>query len=136
MNKQVDNYNDLLAEKKRLQELLKVQRALIKQDVEELKEQVQPVANTVSFVSKIFSRDSQQTLLGVGLGMSVEVLLKKLLKTNWIARLIVPGLARNISSHFTSANAENNWTGIISKLFKKKGKEAKGQAGTEAVLSQ
>lgn len=138
MSKQIRTYNDLLAEKQRLKELLDVHRDLIKNDVEQLKMHVEPVVNTVSFAGKLFSRDGSQSLLGLGIDMSVELLVKKLFKSNWLARTFLPGLLRNISSHLTTTNAANSLTGLFKKYFTKKEthEEKEDHAGTEAVFNQ
>lgn len=116
MNK-IKNYKELLAEKQRLTLQLQEHRRLIEQDVDQLKVQVQPLVKSVSFAGKLFSRDKQQNLLGAGLGLSVEMLFRRLLRSNWLAGLVVPFLAHNVSSHITSTGKKTNWLGKLKNLF-------------------
>ena len=105
----IKSYNDLVAEKFRLENALFAQRAIIKDDVEDLKDHLQPVSTAISFVKKILSPDRHNPLLNVGVNVASNLILKKfvLAKSGWLTKLLVPFLVKNYSSHLIHDNKEN-----------------------------
>lgn len=104
MNKQIRTYEDLLEEQARLQSLLAVQKAIVQNDIREIKEELAPVRSAISFAGKLLTRDHSNILLNAGTNKLIDLFIKKLLlsKTGWITRLVVPFFLKNYSSHIIS----------------------------------
>ena len=108
MNK-ITTYEDLLKEKERLQLQLEVHKASVKMHIEDIEHKLQPVKNIIRFVSNFTASPSKNTLVGTGLGISLELLIRKLFfaKTGWIARMFGPILLKNFSTNMFKKNKDS-----------------------------
>jgi hypothetical protein len=98
----IRTYDDLLSEKKRLEEAIQIQKELIKNDVALLRDELRPVHNAFSTMSKITSSKTDNPLFRTGLAIAGDVLLRStfIAGGGWLTRLIAPVIARNISNIF------------------------------------
>ena len=123
MSKKIETYEDLLEEKARLEELVKAQKALVRDDFELVKDGIRPIGNTISnaysFVRQITpgpARRSKSPLLNLGLDFGVEVLLKRFLLGNagWLARVVVPYVVKSYSSRLFNnlGDKKNLWNRV------------------------
>ena len=102
MNKAIMNYEDLLEEQKKMKELLEIRKDRIKKDVFELRQELQPMIKAVSFLGKFAMPDSKNnSAVKLGTGVTIDWILKKVLRSNPLLSLIVPALVKNYSSHYT-----------------------------------
>jgi len=124
MTKPIQTYDDLVAEKQRLKALLKAQRELIHQDVQEIKAELEPIRSAINVAGKFFSRDSSNPLLNLGINRAIDFLMKRVLlsKTGWFAKLAVPFIMKNYSSHFVEENKGKLFSWVTSLFSKKKDK--------------
>jgi hypothetical protein len=125
MTRYIQSYEDLLGEKERLQALLKVQKEAIRQDIREIKEELEPIRSLISLAARLVTRDNSNPVLNAGANTLIDLVVKKLLlsRFGWLSRLVIPFLLKNYSSHFISENKGN----IFKKLFSWIGKKnAKG----------
>jgi hypothetical protein len=102
MNKnQIRSYDDLLEEKKRLEQLLIVNKEQISTDWIEMKKEFEPVNNIFSFIGKFTRRDKSNPLLNIGLNVAGDLVLRRvvLARFGWATRTIVPFLVKNFSSN-------------------------------------
>jgi hypothetical protein len=102
MNKnQILSYDDLLEEKKRLENLLTVNKEQISTDWIEMKKEFEPVNNAFSFFGKLAKRDKSNPLLNIGLDVAGDLVLKRLIlaRFGWATRIVVPFLLKNYSSN-------------------------------------
>jgi hypothetical protein len=115
MNKTIRTYEDLLKERHRLEVLLRSQKDIIRQDITELKMQLQPAVKAVSFLGKIFTREKNNVLLAGGINHLIDLLFKKIVlsKSSWLTRLVVPFFIKNYSSHFVAEHKDE----LVEKLF-------------------
>src|SRR6478672_1938423 len=115
MTKQINTYQDLLDEKKRLEDLLKVQKAAIREDIRQMGEELQPVRSALTVAGKFFTRDNQNLLLNASANTLIDILIKRfvLSKTGWVTRLVIPFLMKNFSSHLISEKKNT----LLRKLF-------------------
>lgn len=106
MSKPIRTYDDLLAHELQLEQLLKAQKELIYYDVLAIKEDLKPVLNAVNFAKKFFTRNNDHSLLVNGTNALVDLLLKKVVlsRSGWLSRMVIPFLAKNISSHLMAEN--------------------------------
>jgi len=107
MNK-INSYEDLLKEKERLQLQLEVHRSAIEMHVDDIKQKLNPLKNVVRFISNFTAPPATNTLVGTGLGLSLELLIRKLLfaKTGWVTRLVGPILLKNFSANMIKKNKD------------------------------
>jgi len=121
MTNTIRTYKDMQEEKKRLQELLVIQKQLIREDIEEIKESLKPVQSALSFAGKLVTRDRGNFILNAGANRIINLVLKNtiLARAGWFAKLVVPFLAKNYSSHLISENKG----ALLSKLFSWIGKK-------------
>ena len=110
----ITTYEDLLKERERLQLQLEVHKAAINLHVEEIKSKLSPIQNIIRFVSNFTAPPANNTLVGTGLGLSLEILIRKVLfsKTGWITRMVGPILLKNFSANMIRKNKDT----LISKV--------------------
>ena len=120
MNK-IRTYNDLLKEEQRLEQQLKVQEALIRQDLAGFKENIEPVRKMFSTVQKIFTRDNRVPVFNIGLELLIDILLRRFIlkRAGWIAKSIVPYLVKNYSSHIIGEEKRKALVKKIRDIFSK-----------------
>jgi hypothetical protein len=112
-NHKINKYDDLTAERIRLEDAIKIQKMRIRHDMDELKiearTQFQPVADAAEFVKKLASPATRNdTLLGIGTNLTLEVLIRRLFaKSNLFIQIIVPTLLKNYSSHVLHSMLRN-----------------------------
>jgi hypothetical protein len=97
----ISSYEDLRKEKERLTELLKAQKIQIHRDVDEIKIELRPMLTLSENVSKLFNReDGKDPIVAAGTNIGIDILASKLLsKSNFVVRLILPSILKNISSY-------------------------------------
>jgi len=103
MNKAITNYEELIEEQQKMKELLQVQKLQIKKDVIELKQELRPALNVISFIGKFALPDARNNgAVKLGTSVTIDWILKKVLaSSNPLLRLVVPALVKNYSSHYT-----------------------------------
>ncbi len=101
MNKRIKTYEDLEQEKMRLMTVLKSQEELIKIDVAGVKEGLKPFGKAADMVKKMATRDNTAPVMNFGLEMGIDLLVRKLIlaRAGWFAKIVVPFLVKNYSSH-------------------------------------
>ncbi|MET0465433.1 MAG: hypothetical protein ABW007_19890 [Chitinophagaceae bacterium] len=118
----IRTYNDLLTEKERLKALLQAQKQVLRQDVEDIKAELQPVKHAISVVGKFTTRDKSNPLLTSATESIIDLVVKRMLlaRTGWLTKLVVPFLMKNVSSHLVNANQGKIFSKLFSFLGKKK----------------
>jgi len=98
----IKNYADLEAEKLRLMALLRNHEEAIKADVVNVKEGLKPVGNLLNVFNKMATRDNRIPVMNFGLEMSIDILVRRVLlgRAGWFAKIVVPYLIKNYTSHF------------------------------------
>ena len=117
----IRTYNDLLQEEQRLQQVLKGQEILIREDLVSMKENLEPVKKVYDQVHKIFTRDNRVPIFNVGLELGIDVLLRRfiLARAGWFAKTFVPYLVKNYSSHIIGEEKRKAIIKKIEELFNK-----------------
>jgi hypothetical protein len=108
MTRKIRSYDDLVKEKQRLELLLQAQKEVIYYDIQEIKEELQPVKKVLEFIKKITTKDKTNLLLTLGSDIAINAIVKRFLlqKAGWVARNVVPFFMKNYSSHFLSEQKE------------------------------
>jgi len=111
----ITTYNDLLQEEKRLQQVLKSQEILIREDLVNMKENLEPIKKVYDQVHKIFTRDNRVPVFNVGLELGIDMILRRfiLARAGWFAKTFVPYVIKNYASHII---VEEKRKAIIKKI--------------------
>ena len=116
MTKKITTYEDLLQEQKRLNALLDAQKELIKVNFAELKAEMKPAVDVVSFLGKITTRDNKYYLLNTGAELLIDRIIKKgiLSRSGWLSKLVFPFFIKNFSSHYLSKHVQD-WSDMLAR---------------------
>lgn len=101
-SKPISSYDDLLKEKERLKELLKIQRGQIQKDIDSIGEEFRPVVIASEMFGKLLNReDGKDAIVSAGTHLTIDLLVSKLFaKSNFLIRLLVPVILKNLTSHY------------------------------------
>jgi thiamine phosphate synthase YjbQ (UPF0047 family) len=117
--KKIKNIDDFHAEKQRLQLEVMEAEAVLKEDLKWVKEELKP-ENVASTIFRGFLKKNIGGIFNSGTGSIIEFILRDVVlsKSGWIKRLIIPLLAKNVSSGIISEN-KTDILGILRNLVKK-----------------
>jgi len=117
----IKTYDDLLQEEQRLQQVLKSQENLIRQDLVSMKENLEPIKKVYDQVHKVFTRDNRVPVFNVGLELGIDILLRRfiLARAGWFAKTFVPYIVKNYSSHIIGEEKRKAIIKKIEELFNK-----------------
>lgn len=119
----ITNYNELRAEQKRLKEFLEIKKDHIRTDIREIKDELKPALAVAKVISEMLvGSNSENSLVKTGTNITVDLALRKaLFNSNFLVRMLVPGLVKNYTSHIVD-KAIPFIKKIGSRLFSKKNK--------------
>ncbi|MGE9312566.1 hypothetical protein ACLOAU_13035 [Niabella sp. CJ426] len=105
---QIDNYEDLMAEKERLKARLKASKASIKQSLGDIKEEINPFSNIKKTAQEAFSTSTTNPLVKFGIKRASEFLIGKVLlkKAGWLPKLVIPFLVREVTTRLIGSKAD------------------------------
>ena len=128
MTSSIRTYDDLLQEKQRLKELLRVQKEVIRQDIDEIKQELAPVKTAISFVGKLTTQDHTNPLLNGTMNTIIDLVVRKMVlgRAGWLTKFIVPFIVKNYASHFVDDKKDTILRKVFSFFRKKKKAEANG----------
>jgi len=117
----IKTYKDLLQEEQRLKAELKLQEVLVRQDLVSLKENLEPVKKVYDQAQKIFTRDNRVPIFNIGLEMSIDLLLRRLIlrRAGWFAKIFVPYVMKNYASHLIGEEKRKAIIKKVEELFNK-----------------
>ena len=117
----IRTYKDLLEEEQRLQQLLKTQEILIREDLVNMKENLEPIKRVYDQVHKVFTRDNRVPVFNIGLEVGIDMLLRRFLlaRAGWFAKTLVPYIVKNYASHIISEEKRKLIIKKIEELFNK-----------------
>ncbi|MBO9561855.1 MAG: hypothetical protein J7621_03740 [Niastella sp.] len=127
----IKSYDDLLLEKARLQAQLNVQKNELNERVRNVKEKLAPVGTILSAVGGITAMGAGNPMLKTGVGIAVDMLLKKKLfkKSGLITGLVGSFLVRNVATKVVAGTAGVLLGKLAKKLMTRKA--AKPQTATQ-----
>ena len=99
MNK-INNYEDLILERKRLESDLVHYKTIITGELDEIKHKVEPITDVVSFFSPSKTAPTNNRLLQEGANLGIELLVRQKLlsKAGWLTKLVLPFILKKVSS--------------------------------------
>ena len=117
----IKTYADLEAEKLRLMALLRNHEEAIKADVANVREGLQPVNNALKVINKMATRDNRVPVMNFGLEMGIDLLVRRVLlgRAGWFAKIVVPYLIKNYTSHFIGEEKKEMLLSKVRNFFKK-----------------
>jgi hypothetical protein len=117
----IKSYSDLLQEEQRLQQVLKGQENLIREDLVNLKENLEPIKKVYDQVHKVFTRDNRVPVFNVGLELGIDMLLRRfiLARAGWFAKTFVPYVVKNYASHIIGEEKRKAIIKKVEELFNK-----------------
>lgn len=100
----IRTYKDLLEEEQRLQQILKSQEVLIREDLVSMKDNLEPIKKVYDQVHKVFTRDNRVPVFNIGLELGIDIVLRRFLlaKAGWFAKTFVPYIVKNYTFHIIS----------------------------------
>src|SRR5690606_12414486 len=125
MTPKIKTYDDLLAEKARLEAVLAEKKQAVRNDVSAIKTQLAPVGNAMSWGSKFFTRDRHNWFVNAGLNTAIDFAFKRVLlsRAGWFTRIFIPFLIKNFTSHIVEEKKMGFIARILEKLLGKKGRK-------------
>ncbi len=117
----IKNYADLEAEKMRLTALLRNHEEAIKSDIANVREGLKPMGNVLNVVNKMATRDNRVPVMNFGLEMGIDLFVRRFLlgRAGWVAKIIVPYLIKNYTSHFIGDEKKKLLLGKMRDFFNK-----------------
>ena len=100
MNKKPRTYDELLEEEKKLEELFKVQRELLRHEVSDIRNEFEPVFNLIHFINKISRKNLGNPVIQAGINILIDLLMEKLNgpDAGFIKKVIIPEALKKYSS--------------------------------------
>jgi hypothetical protein len=101
----IHSYQELQAERKRLEELIRYQKTIIQVDIDqlkdELKEEMRPAVEAANFVKKITTKETRnETMISMGSSVLIDLVIRRLFaKSNLLVQMAVPAVLKNYASH-------------------------------------
>jgi hypothetical protein len=102
----IRTYEDLIAERVRLEGLIANQKNIIRHDLDELKagfkKEIKPAVDAAEFVKKLVRPETRnETIITVGTQIAIDLVMRRLLKkSNVLVQVLLPRILKNYSSHF------------------------------------
>ena len=102
----ITNLEELQTEKQRLITELRIEKAIIDEEVRQIKEQLAPVRKALSFVGILKKKETDstaQSILKTGASIGIDIVGHRVLsRAGWVSRLVVPLIAKGLSSKLVS----------------------------------
>jgi hypothetical protein len=102
----VRTYEDLLAEKQRIERLIEIQKNIVRHDLDELKaefkKEIKPATDVASFIQKVgMPKTHEKTFLKLATNVAIDLVFKSVFgRSNLLLRIFVPKLLKNYTSHY------------------------------------
>ena len=96
----INNYEELILEKKRLEADLVHYKSMISAEIDTIKHKMEPITDVVSFFSPSKNGPQNNKLLQAGANLGIDLLVRQkfLSKAGWLTKLVVPFLLKKVSS--------------------------------------
>jgi hypothetical protein len=101
-DKGITDYDTLVSEQKRLKELLKIQKRIIQEDIQQLRYELNPAVKALSTLSKLTTSEKHTAspALQMGANATIDWALKRLLSSRPVLKFLLPIIVKNYSSHY------------------------------------
>lgn len=105
MKTNIQNINDLRAERARLKNQLQLSQIYMRRELAAIKTEINPARQAVGMIGDMLTAP-QKGLLNVGVGIGIDTVIRRglLARAGWLPRLIIPFIARNVASNLIQKN--------------------------------
>ncbi len=96
----INNYEELIAERHRLEGEIQRQKAILKTEINTVKSKLEPLGDVISFLGIFKKKEAgPSSLLKTGLSMGIDLLVRDnlLAKAGWVARAVLPVILKGVS---------------------------------------
>jgi len=95
----INNYEELLAERRRLEQQVVQQKIILKEEFTGLKGKLEPLMNLLPVLNIFKTKETRNPLLNIISSVGIDLVGQKFLsKAGWITRFIVPLIAKGLTS--------------------------------------
>ena len=96
----INNYDELVAERKKIEHRISEQKLVINQGLQELKEKLEPFLNLLPILNIFKKKPANNSILKFIASFGIDLLVgqKLLSKSNWLIRLLVPTVLKGASA--------------------------------------
>jgi hypothetical protein len=114
MKTNIQNLDDVRAERARLKNQIESARTHLRQEFGVIKKELSPVNQALGVVSDALTTP-RKGLLSMGIGLGVDTVLKKVIlaRAGWLPRLVVPFLVKNVASNYVAKNKTSVVEGVL-----------------------
>ena len=98
----INNFEDLIRERRRLEGDLLIQKATLREALNELKARLEPLAEFASIVVGNNKETGAPSLLKTGVSIGIDLLLRYnlLARAGWVARAVLPIVVKGFLNRF------------------------------------
>lgn len=106
MTSAITTYDELLAEKQKLEVLFEAQKTLVKYELAEIRASINPALDVIDFLKKLSLRNKDNPLIQSGINILIDTIIEKINKgsTDIIKTKIIPYVLKNYASHLVAAS--------------------------------
>jgi len=95
----LNNYEELIAERKRVESNIVEQRLILKAGLQEAKEKLEPFMYLLPILNIFKKKEPNHSVLNAATSVGIDLFVgQKLAKAGWVTRLLVPMVLKGISS--------------------------------------
>lgn len=95
----INNYEELLAERKLLEAKIESEKAFLKGGLIEIREKLEPFMNLLPILNIFKKNEKGNSMLKGVAALGIDVVFgQTLLKSSWLTRLVLPMLLKGVSS--------------------------------------
>ena len=103
----ISNYEELVAERRRVEGKIVEEKLIIREDIREFKEKLEPFFNLLPVLNIFSGKRSNNSFLKGVTSLGIDLLAgPRLAKANWLIRLLVPMFLKGISSQAIGGSKE------------------------------
>lgn len=95
----INNYEELIAERRRVESDIVDQRLILKAGLQEAKEKLEPFMYLLPILNIFKKKEPNHSVLNAATSVGIDLFVgQKLAKAGWVTRLLVPMVLKGISS--------------------------------------
>jgi len=102
----INNYEELMAERKKIEHRIFVHKQIINEGVSDIKDQLKPILSILNIFNKKTPNSPLWKFVS-SLAIDLFVGQKFLLKSNWLTRFLVPMVLKGVSALAIGSNKSN-----------------------------
>lgn len=103
----ITTHEQLMQEKARLKARLRQRKTAMRQSVNEIKQELNPLSQIAKTTKDIWNADASNPLIAMGVTKLTDLVIRKgiLRKAGWLSRLVAPILVQKVATYLISEKA-------------------------------